>query len=154
MKNLRTNLITKIKGVASNSKACAAIKSAALTVVTGIVTMSYSVASFATQNPSAEVDTSQGQDLSGVVDPIVGLINSFVNPLLALVGAGGTIFCILLGVKFATAEEPQEREKRKQALKTALIGFVLIFVLIVALKLSIGPLTTWMNNSLTSQSST
>jgi NADH:ubiquinone oxidoreductase subunit 2 (subunit N) len=68
--------------------------------------------------------------------------------MLMIVGAGGVLFCIVLGVKYATAEEPQEREKRKQALKTAIIGYVLIFVLIVALKLSIGPLTTWMNESL------
>ena len=148
------NLLTTVKSVAANSKACALIKSAALTIATGIVTLSYSGVAFASQNPTANVDTSQGTDLSGVVEPIVGLINSFVNPLLALVGAGGTIFCILLGVKFATAEEPQEKEKRKQALKTALIGFVLIFVLVVALKLSIGPLTTWMNNSITSQGTT
>ena len=49
-----------------------------------------------------------------------------------------------MGVKYATAEEPQEREKRKQALKTAIIGYILIFVLVVILKLSIGPLTNWM----------
>ena len=61
-----------------------------------------------------------------------------------LVGAGGVVFCIVMGVKYATAEEPQEREKRKQALKTAIIGYLLIFVLVVILKLSIGPLTQWM----------
>lgn len=53
----------------------------------------------------------------------------------------------MLGVKFVTAEEPQEKEKRKQALKTALIGCLLIFILIVALKLSIESLTTRMNNA-------
>ena len=74
-----------------------------------------------------------------------------MNPLLAIVGAGGVLFCIMLGVKFVTAEEPQEKEKRKQALKTAIIGFVFIFVIIVALKLSIGPITDLMYNSLGSQ---
>ncbi len=87
-------------------------------------------------------------NFNSIVQPIVGLLNKFVNPMLMIVGAGGVLFCIVLGVKYATAEEPQEREKRKQALKTAIIGYVLIFVLIVALKLSIGPLTTWMNQSL------
>ncbi len=87
-------------------------------------------------------------NFNSIVQPIVGLLNKFVNPLLLLVGAGGVLFCIVLGVKYATAEEPQEREKRKQALKTAIIGYVLIFVLIVALRLSISPLTTWMNESL------
>jgi hypothetical protein len=87
-------------------------------------------------------------NFNSIVQPIVGLLSKFVTPMLMIVGAGGVLFCIVLGVKYATAEEPQEREKRKQALKTAIIGYVLIFVLIVALKLSIGPLTTWMNESL------
>ena len=87
-------------------------------------------------------------NFNSIVQPIVGLLSKFVTPMLMIVGAGGVLFCIVLGVKYATAEEPQEREKRKQALKTAIIGYVLIFVLIVALKLSIGPLTTWINESL------
>ena len=86
-------------------------------------------------------------NFNSIVQPIVGLLSKFVTPMLMIVGAGGVLFCIVLGVKYATAEEPQEREKRKQALKTAIIGYVLIFVLIVALKLSIGPLTTWVNES-------
>jgi heme/copper-type cytochrome/quinol oxidase subunit 4 len=49
-------------------------------------------------------------------------------------------------VKFAKAEEPQDHEKAKTHLKNAIIGFVLIFILVVALRLSVGPLTTWMNN--------
>ena len=53
----------------------------------------------------------------------------------------------MLGVKYAMAEEPQEREKRKQSLKTAIIGYLLIFILVVALRLSIDPLTKWMESS-------
>ncbi|MCR4715846.1 MAG: pilin [Lachnospiraceae bacterium] len=103
---------------------------------------------------SGDVAFASNVTFDGVVNPIVGLLNKFVNPLLMLVGAGGSLFCIMLGVKYATAEEPQEREKRKQALKTAIIGFVLIFVLIVALKTSIGPLSQWMNESLKGVNST
>ena len=58
--------------------------------------------------------------------------------------AVGTIYCVLLGVKYARAEEPQEREKAKQHLKNAIIGFVLIFVLIVALRRATPILQTWM----------
>lgn len=90
----------------------------------------------------------QGVDLQGVVDPIVGLINSFRGPMIGLVVAIGSIYCILLGVKLAKAEEPQEREKAKAHLKNAIIGFVLIFVLIVALNLLVGPLTTWMTGNI------
>lgn len=82
----------------------------------------------------------------GVVAPIVELINNLFAPIMAIVVAVGTVYCIVLGVKFAKAEEPQDHEKAKTHLKNAIIGFVLIFILVVALRLSVGPLTTWMNN--------
>lgn len=78
-----------------------------------------------------------------VSDPIIKLINSAVNPALLLVGAIGAIYCIILGAKLAKAEEPQDREKAKSSLKNALIGFVLIFVLLVVLKLGLPAMTTW-----------
>ena len=136
---MRNKVMKMVKGFTSNPKAVMAAKIVATAIVAAIGAIAYSTGAFA----AGEV----GADFSGVTSPIVGLINSLVNPLLAIVGAGGTIFCIFLGVKFATAEEPQEKEKRKQSLKTAIIGFILIFVLIVALKLSIDPLKDWMAKS-------
>ncbi len=56
---------------------------------------------------------------TSVVTPIVTLLNSLLRPLLAIVGAAGTLYCVVLGVKFAKAEEPQDREKAKGALKNA-----------------------------------
>ena len=78
-----------------------------------------------------------------VTSPIVDLINSLLGPAIGIVGALGAVYCVILGVKFAKAEEPQEREKAKSHLKNAIIGFVLIFVLLVVLKGAIGPLTNW-----------
>lgn len=80
-----------------------------------------------------------------VVAPIVALLNSLMGPLLAIVGAAGAIYCVILGVKFAKAEEPQDREKAKGALKNAIIGFVLIFVLILALNLLMPVMINWVN---------
>ncbi|MCQ2447975.1 MAG: pilin [Oscillibacter sp.] len=71
-----------------------------------------------------------GANFTDVYTPIVELINSLMHPLMAVVVAVGALYCILLGVKFAQAEEPQQREKAKAHLKNAVIGFVLIFVLI------------------------
>ena len=85
----------------------------------------------------------KGANLDGAVKPIVALINSMMGPALALVGAIGSLYCVLLGVKFAKAEEPQDREKAKAHLKNAIIGFVLIFVLILALNLAKDPLIKW-----------
>lgn len=86
-----------------------------------------------------------GPDFDAVTSPIVDLIDSLLGPAIAIVGALGTVYCVILGAKFAKAEEPQEREKAKSHLKNAIIGFVLIFVLIVVLKGAIKPLTNWVN---------
>ena len=80
-----------------------------------------------------------------VAAPIVSLLNSLMAPLLAIVGAAGALYCVVLGVKFAKAEEPQDREKAKGALKNAVIGFVLIFVLILALNLLMPEMVKWVN---------
>ena len=86
-------------------------------------------------------------DFSSVVAPVISLLNSLLTPIMLIVGAAGSLYCVLLGVKYAKAEEPQDREKAKQHLKSAIIGFVLIFVLIVVLKLLMEPMMTWVNNS-------
>ncbi len=82
-----------------------------------------------------------------VVNPIISLLNNLLGPILGVVGAVGTLYCVLLGVKFAKAEEPQEREKAKSHLKNAIIGFVLIFVLIVALKIGMSVMVKWANDA-------
>ena len=78
-----------------------------------------------------------------VSQPVIELIYSMLGPLLGIVGAAGAIYCVILGVKFAKAEEPQDREKAKGALKNAIIGFILIFVLILALRLLMPSLVGW-----------
>lgn len=83
-------------------------------------------------------------------EPVITLLNMALTPALAIVGALGAIYCILLGAKLAKAEEPQDREKAKNSLKNALIGFVLIFVLIVVLKIGMGAMQSWMENAVKS----
>ena len=80
-----------------------------------------------------------------IANPIINLLNQILTPLLGIVGAAGAIYCVILGVKFAKAEEPQDREKAKTALKNAIIGFVLIFVLLVALKILMPGMMQWAN---------
>ena len=88
-------------------------------------------------------------NLDSITTPVVGLINSLLVPALAIVGAVGSLYCVVLGVKYAKAEEPQDREKAKSHLKNAIIGFVLIFVLMLALKLAMPILQQWVaDNSL------
>ena len=92
-----------------------------------------------------------GTNFDTITTPIVDLINSLLTPALAIVGAIGSLYCVVLGVKYAKAEEPQDREKAKGHLKSAIIGFVLIFVLMLALKLAMPILQNWVTNNTTPQ---
>jgi len=84
-----------------------------------------------------------GIDLEPVVAPVTELLTAVFNVAIPVVGAIGAIFCIFLGLKLARADEQQDREKAKVALKNAVIGFVLIFVLVVALRIGLPLLTEW-----------
>ena len=103
------------------------------------------VATTSTTAMATGLDTKKVND---VVDPVVALIKSLLNPALAIVTALGLIYCIVLGVKYAQCEEPQQREKAKNHLKNAIIGFVLIFVLMVALILLTPALKGWVNSAI------
>ena len=86
-------------------------------------------------------------NFDSITNPIVDLINSLLTPALAIVGAIGSLYCVVLGVKYAKAEEPQDREKAKGHLKSAIIGFVLIFVPMLALKLAMPIMQNWVANN-------
>ena len=85
------------------------------------------------------------KDLNQIVKPLTEVLKVLVPVLLGVVGAVGAIWVIFLGVKYARAEEPQEHEKARGNLKHAIIGFVLIFVLLVALQVGLVIFTNWYN---------
>lgn len=82
-------------------------------------------------------------DMNSIIQPILELCKSLVPILLAVVGAVGALWCILLGVKYAKADDPQEHEKAKKGLINAIVGFVLIFVLLIMLKIGTNIFTEW-----------
>ena len=86
---------------------------------------------------------STAPELEKVTAPIIVLLTTIFNIAIPLVGAVGAIFCIFLGIKLAKAEEPQDREKAKSALRNAIIGFVLIFVLVVMLRVGLPIMSNW-----------
>ena len=82
-------------------------------------------------------------DLNSIVQPVLDICNTLVPIMLAVVGAVGALWCILLGVKYAKADDPQEHEKAKKGLVIAIVGFVLIFVLLIMLNIGTNVLTEW-----------
>ena len=122
--------LTKMKAIASKSL---------LTLTTAINMALISVnTAFASNTPTEK------NPFAEVAEPIEQLIDWIFAPAMTIVVALGSLYCIILGVKFAKAEEPQEHEKAKNHLKNAIIGFVLIFILVALMKLSVDPLTAWM----------
>ena len=91
--------------------------------------------------------TQSSNPFATAAKPVTDLINMATGPILAIVVALGMIYSIFLGVKLAKAEEPQDKQKAKGQLKNAIIGFLLIFVLIVVLRVATGPLLDWVNSS-------
>lgn len=85
-------------------------------------------------------------DIARIVKPIENLITTAIPVLLGLVASIGMIWCIVLGVKYAKAEDPQEHEKAKNALKNAIIGFILIFVLLIMLQIGLEVFTSYWEN--------
>ena len=114
-----------------------------LLVVAMLMVVFMATPAFAAAPGASASAGSTGTNFDSVTTPIVELINSLLSPVLAIVGAVGALYCVVLGVKYAKAEEPQDREKAKGHLKSAIIGFVLIFVLMLALKLSMPILQDW-----------
>ena len=74
-------------------------------------------------------------DLNSIIQPVLDICKTLVPIMLAVVGAVGALWCILLGVKYAKADDPQEHEKAKKGLINAIVGFVLIFVLLIMVKI-------------------
>ena len=83
------------------------------------------------------------KDLNQVVKPLLDVLGVVVPVLLGVVGSLGAVWVIILGVKYARAEDPQEHEKARQSLKNAIVGFILIFVLLIALQVGVSIFTNW-----------
>ena len=112
-----------------------------------VMTMAATFVTTALADGTGTVGGANSTGFYAVTNPIVSLINSLTGPILGVVGAIGILYCILLGVKFAKAEEPQDREKAKQHLKNAIIGFVLIFILIFAIIKLLPLMIQWVNTN-------
>ena len=82
-------------------------------------------------------------EIKSIVQPVLDICDALVPIMLLVVGAIGALWCILLGVKYAKADDPQEHEKAKKGLVNAIVGFVLIFILLIMLNIGTTVLTQW-----------
>lgn len=87
-------------------------------------------------------------DFAPIIAPVLEVLNALLWPCIAIVGAVGMIYCIFLGVKLAKADEQNSREKAKKDLIGAIIGFLIIFVLIVGLKIAMPILEEWVKSQI------
>lgn len=89
-----------------------------------------------------------GVDFAPIIAPVLEVLNALLWPCIAIVGAIGMIYCIFLGVKLAKADEQNSREKAKKDLIGAIIGFLIIFILIVGLKIAMPILEEWVKSQI------
>lgn len=84
-------------------------------------------------------DTSNAQNATSqakkIVGPIDDLLDVMIVPLLILIGSAGLIYSIVLGVNYSKAENPDKREEAKKRLVNTIVGFVILLVLLVLLRL-------------------
>ena len=87
-------------------------------------------------------------DFNPIIAPILEVLDAILWPAIAIVVALGTIYCVVLGVKIAKSDEQNSREKAKKDLMGAIIGFVVIFVLILGLKIAVPILEDWVKSQM------
>lgn len=96
----------------------------------------------------------EGKELSQVekiVKPIDDLFDVIIVPLLSVISAAGTIYAIVLGVNYSKAESSEKRDEARKRLINTIIGFVVVLVLLVILRLftnNISDIKDWITGTI------
>ncbi len=61
---------------------------------------------------------------------ILNALVNFINPILIVVSVAGLVYAIVVGIRFAKADDKNEREEAKQKLIYVIVGIVVTIVLI------------------------
>ncbi len=86
-----------------------------------------------------------GPDMTNAVQPVYDFVSVLLPILLGLIFLIGMFKCISLGIAFSKSDENGTHEKAKKDLINAIVGFSLIFVLILVLFLLREPIITWIS---------
>lgn len=75
-----------------------------------------------------------------VANTVVSTVKSILIPVLAILGAAGMIWAIVLGVNMARADSTEKREEAKKRLISLIVGIVIMIVLIFFFLFGFEPL--------------
>ncbi len=64
------------------------------------------------------------------LETILNTLTNFINPILIVVSVAGIIYAVVVGIRFAKADDKNEREEAKQKLIYVIVGIVVTIVLI------------------------
>lgn len=98
-------------------------------------------------------DTTTGSEAHAeeITSPIDQLLDVMLVPLLILIGSAGLIYSIVLGVQYSKAENADKREEAKKRLINTIIGFVVLLVLLIILRLftsNSGAISNWIHDTI------
>ena len=74
------------------------------------------------------------------LDTLITKVFEILNPILILVAVAGIIYAIVVGVRFARADDKSQRDEAKQKLITVIVGVVVTGILVA--------LFYWLANSI------
>lgn len=68
--------------------------------------------------------------IPGWLQTLLDALTKIINPILILVATAGIVYAVVVGIKFAKADDKNEREEAKQKLIYVIVGIVVTAILI------------------------
>ena len=68
-----------------------------------------------------------------VVDPLYKAMDIIVPVALGIILLSGTIYSVVIGLQYSRAETPDDRQKAKKKLVSAIVGFGIVLILLAIL---------------------
>ena len=87
--------------------------------------------------------------VDNVLNPVVELLSTLLQPLLILVATAGIIYVVILGVNYARAETSDKKDEAKKRIINAVVGLaitiVLLFLLYIVIE-NMGDIVQWIQS--------
>ena len=83
----------------------------------------------------SQTPSDAASDLTNIANTIFQYASYILIPIMIVVGVAGIFYSIYLGVNLAKADSADKRQEAKSRMVNAIIGFVVIFVLVLLMYL-------------------